>query len=485
MALMETALVYAARPRVVGKYLGRLFLVLAVLSLAPLVASVVFAEYAYTARFAVVVLGYAAVGALLERLPSPARVQPNEAALVVALAFLIAPVVMAYPLSISGAPFIDVLFEAVSGVTTSGLSTFATVEGQPRTFLFGRAFMQWYGGLGIAVFAVALISAHHMASRRLIESVGEEALATTTGTHARRVLLVYCALTVIGFAVLWTLSGDGFAALTHVMSAVSTGGFSSFDDGLAGFGGLGPVLWTSFLSLCGAVALPLYFFATQRGIGVVSRDEELRALVIFVLVFTVALMWGNSAANTNLDHIVAGLVTVISAQTTTGFSYADTQSLTAVQMGALMIAMLIGGSVGSTAGGIKIYRTLIAAKMVAFLLRRGSIAAHAVSAPMLGGRQLENDEIQRALVVVVLFVATIALSWLPFLAYGYDPLRSLFEVVSATCTVGLSAGITADTLPTPLKLVLCLDMWLGRLEIIGMLVVVYHRVWWGRRVESL
>jgi len=108
---------------------------------------------------------------------------------------------------------------------------------------------------------------------------------------------------------------------------------------------------------------------------------------------------------------------------------------------------------------------------------------HAVHEPRLGGERLEPPEIQRALAVLLLFPLVLVLSWIPFLAAGHDPLDSLFEVVSATGTVGLSTGISAPGLDPALKGVLCLDMWLGRLEIIAVLVLLAPRTWFGRRAE--
>ena len=146
--------------------------------------------------------------------------------------------------------------------------------------------------------------------------------------------------------------------------------------------------------------------------------------------------------------------------------------------------MAIGGSVGSTAGGIKILRLLILLRLFQLTVRRIAVPSHAVVEAKLGGRRLEDDDLLRALVLTALFIAVILLSWLPFVAAGYDPLNALFEVVSATATVGLSTGITATDLPTYLKAVLCADMLAGRLEIVALLIVLYPGSWFGKRTES-
>jgi trk system potassium uptake protein TrkH len=114
---------------------------------------------------------------------------------------------------------------------------------------------------------------------------------------------------------------------------------------------------------------------------------------------------------------------------------------------------------------------------------RTCLPAHAVSEPHLAGRRLGEIEIGEALVVALLFLVLIVLSWFVFLAMGENPLDSLFEVVSATGTVGLSTGICRPELATPLKLVLCVDMFMGRLEVFAWLVVMHRGTWIGKRTD--
>jgi trk system potassium uptake protein TrkH len=109
---------------------------------------------------------------------------------------------------------------------------------------------------------------------------------------------------------------------------------------------------------------------------------------------------------------------------------------------------------------------------------------NAVSDIRMSGRRLEADEIQNALCLIVVFILFIGLSWIPFLALGHAPLDSLFEIVSALSTTGLSAGVTGAGLHPLLKSILCADMLLGRLEIVAWLVLLYPRTWIGKRMEE-
>jgi trk system potassium uptake protein TrkH len=173
----------------------------------------------------------------------------------------------------------------------------------------------------------------------------------------------------------------------------------------------------------------------------------------------------------------------ISAQTGAGFTSLDIASLDPASKLVLIVSMLVGGGVGSTAGGIKILRLIILLRLLQLLVQRACLPANAVVQPRLGGHRLEGREIEHGLLIILLFLLIILLSWLPFLALGYAPLDALFDVVSAVATVGLSSGVVGPELPGLLKGVLCLDMLLGRLEGVALLLVLYPRVWIGRRME--
>ncbi len=480
------ALSYAVRLPVLAKYLGQLAVVMGVLALAPLLVSLYFSEYFLTVRYALLAAGLAAAGFMLSRLRVSGAIQANEALVITCLAFMLSPLAMAYPFTAFGISYGDALFEAVSGVTTTGLSTLATVQDMPHTLLFSRAWMQWYGGLGFVVLSVALLMGHEAATRRLVDpELSGEPLTVATRIHARRVLAVYALLTVLGIAVLWPLCGDGFAALTHVLAAVSTGGFSSFDNSAAGFAHWPARFVVIVLGVCGAVSLSLYYRARNRGWREIASDVELRGfLAVLGLVsaaLTGSLLREHGASWETFYHAV---FLAMSAQTTTGFTSMPIAGLDPGSKLVLIISMIIGGSVGSTAGGIKILRLLVLLRLLQLVLRRAAMPSHAVVEAQLGGRRLEDDDVSRGLLLIALFGIVVLLSWLPFVAADYDPLNALFEVVSATATVGLSAGITQAALPGALKSVLCLDMLAGRLEIVALLIVLYPGTWFGKRAES-
>lgn len=473
---------YAVRLPVVAKYLGQLGLVLALLVLAPLATSLWYAEWSITWRL-LIILGVLLATALpASRLPTPQRLQVNEALVIVCGAFLLGPLLMTLSFTAAGLSFFDALFEAISAITTTGLSMVAVPESMPRTFLFSRAWMQWYGGLGIVVLSVALLTGHHTTSRRLVDPQKSEGIVSTTRLHARQTFTIYLLLTVAGIAITMPLLHDSFTALTHVLSAVSTGGFSTFSQSLAALPEWSQRLAIMGVAATGAIPLALFHRAIHGNWLDVVRDSELWLLLVMFALVTLLLYLLASAEDN--QPLLNSLFLALSAQSTSGFAAGEINQLTPAAKLVVILAMFIGGGVGSTAGGIKLLRLILLFKLLQHYLRRSASPPHAVIQPRLGERPLEDEELLRALSLVLLYIVVLVLSWLAFLFYDYAPLDALFEVTSALGTVGLSTGITSPEMPLLLKGVVVIDMLLGRLEIVALLVLCYPPTWFGKRTES-
>ncbi len=486
MAKQAIELKYAVRFRVVLKYFGQLCIVLAALTLVPLVMSVIFGDLTISLRYGIVVGMLAVFGASLARLRTPVRMQANEGMVLVALMYLLTSLVMSYPMMGSGLGFLDALFEVISGITTTGLTTTETLVGASSTFLFGRAWMQWYGGLGILVFSLAFffIQPGLFAKSLAVTETEPDNLIGGIRAHTRRVLTVYSILTTLGIIGSLLLGMKLFDAVLYTFTAVSTAGFSPYDSSLAMLDWPAQV-WITLLCLAGAVPLMLFYRLLTKNKRIAVDFLQLKAIVIASLIVSIAVgalmrLSGGMAWPQVFHH--APLL-AISAQTNTGFSSMSVAQLDAGSKLVLIFSMIVGGGTGSTAGGFKLLRLLIVASVLRLILLRTCLPQHAVIEPRLAGRRLLDREIHATLVIIMAFFAVVVLSWLPFVAMGYSPLDSLFEVVSATATTGLSVGLTSPALPAVLKSILCIDMLMGRLEIIAWLVMLYPGTWFGKRME--
>lgn len=479
-----TPLAYAVRNQTVMKYLGELLLGVAVMAAVPAVAALVLGAFGFAGRCATVFVATLAVALVLRRRPAAPDLQVNEALVVTTLTFLLGAGVMVWPLMSDGLGAWDAAFEAVSALTTTGLSTIGDIEAHSPAFLFTRAWMQWYGGLVIVVLAVTLVIQPGPAARRLIEIEADQSdFVGSTRARVRLALGVYLSLLTAGTALLWLFGLDFFDAIVHALASVSTGGFSSRNDSIAALGGPAVQITIIGLALCGAVSLSLYPRRLLHGWGRLARDPDVHALVATGCIVTAALAAtlmiadGRSAG----ESLRQAPLLAFSAQTTSGFEAARVADLAPVSKVILMVSMFIGGDFGSTAGGIKIVRLLLVLRLMQLVFRQTCLPRHAVLFAGERAQALRPRELTATLAVVILFALVIVMSWLPFLLLGHDPLDSLFEVVSAVGTVGLSSGVTGGGLPDSLKLLLCFDMFMGRLEIVALLVLFYPRTWFGRR----
>jgi trk system potassium uptake protein TrkH len=390
---------------------------------------------------------------------------------------------MTAPLSAGRLGALDAFFEALSGVTTTGLSTLATIEDKSYAFLFIRAWLQWCGGLGIVVLGVALLIHPGPEARRLAMMDEEGDLAGSTRSFARRMLRVYLALTAGGIVLLWIVGGGLDEAVLYTLAAVSTGGFSPRDESLAAHGSTAFAAAVLLLCLLGAFPLVLYARLRREGWRALGADPQWKALLGAVVVTVAALGLCMTAQGTWSRSQIAhhAVLMGISAQTTAGFSVADPAAFSPASKMVMILAMLLGGSFGSTAGGIKVLRLLVLWRLLHLAIVRTRLPRHAVVTPRLGSRALEESDYHGAIVVAMLFLGAVVLSWLAFLLAGQPPLDALFEVVSATGTVGLTTGLAAPDLAPGLKLVLCADMLMGRLEVFALVVFVHPRTWLGQR----
>lgn len=482
MGRAQRELFFAVRWRYIVRYLGQFCLVIGFLNLVPLGVALILAEYEIASSYAGLIIVLLGLWGASSRTRTCGHMQMNEAMVLAAAVFLLIPLVATIPQICAGIPFIDAWFETVSAATTTGLSTQGDVALEPRTFLFARAWMQWYGGLGIVVLSLALVVRPGMSALRLASMDAPDDLVGGTRAHAQRVLLVYLVLTGGGLLLWMLLGGRPFEGLLYIFAAVSTGGFAPTTDSFAGLRAIRLAWVVTLAALAGAVPLALYHRSWQKGWRHFWQNMELRTLLLAGTLMTVLLGSALRVQGMRFPEIIIHApLMALSAQTTAGFSSLDPGLLDAGAKMTLILAMAMGGGVGSTAGGFKLLRLLILLGLLARCLKSLSVPPSAVVDQRLGRRRIEPNEVQDALMIILVFISVVFVSWVPFLVYGYAPLDALFEVVSATGTVGLSSGVTQASMPVFLKLVLCADMLLGRLEFVAWMVFFYHRTWFGRK----
>jgi trk system potassium uptake protein TrkH len=444
--------------------------------LPPALFAVAVGEYRHAVFFGGLGLALAALGFTLyrRRETSARELQLKDGLVVTALSYLLFGLVNAFAF-LPVMPLLDGFFEAMSGFTTTGL-TVMDVASAPRTLLFFRSYSQWIGGLGIIIISLAILMRPGKAVFQLYSTeYGQENIKGSVIATARIVTRIYLVLTGLGLAA-FMLSGMSFPdALIHILSTLPTGGFSSYPGSIGHFQGTAiPLVVCLFMAL-GAISFPLYYRLARKDLKGLWSDMQVRGF--FALLLAGAALFFVLFGPLR-PRAVPALFQAVSSLTTTGYNMFDVRVLSPTGKVLTIVLMTVGGTTGSTAGGIKIFRLLAVLAMVRWLVLRALLPGEA-RLPLAIGRLKPADDDIRILsaflcaYMIMLGLSAFALLWIE----GSSFLDALFETSSAMGTVGLSTGLTSPDLSPWAKLILILNMWMGRLEIIPVLVVFYPRTW--------
>jgi trk system potassium uptake protein TrkH len=427
----------------------------------------------------------------------------REGYLVVALTWLAAACFGALPYLLSGDAQldrpVDALFESMSGFTTTGATILADVEAVDQSVLFWRQLTQWLGGMGIIVLALAVLPRLRVGGRQLLESEmpGPELDFTERiRATARRLWLLYIGLTA-AMATILTLFGvvgidrrmGLFEAVSAAFAALPTGGFMPEGRSFEEFAPASQWVAIVFMTIAGANFVLTYRVLVRRQPSVAWRDEELRlylALLAAASLVVSAQLWAEGLA-TGEAAIRHGVFQVVSLMTTTGFASIDFAVWPTLTVMIFVLLMFIGGSAGSTAGSIKVVRHLTLGKSLRRELRQ-TVHPELVLPVRLNGLTVD-ERILRAIVAFVLlyvgvFVAGAGLLAIDGAIQG-PSIRPIDTVAAAATTLGNVGPALGDIGPMASfepfsdvsSVIMIVLMWLGRLELIPVLVLLSRRYW--------
>lgn len=447
----------------------------------------------------------AGAGLALERLPGhQQRIGVREGFLIVSLTWLLVAAFGAFPYLLSGEPQlshpIDAYFESMSGFTTTGASILTDIPGLPHSVLMWRQFTQWLGGMGIIVLALAVLPRLRIGGRQLLENEmpgpETEPLTSSIRSTAQRLWLLYVALTAAQALVLalfgWTGIDDEmspFEAIAHAFSTLPTGGFSTRATGMAEFGAATQWVVVLFMLLAGVNFALLYRAFVRRRPRAAIRDEEFR--VYLLLVAAAALILLVDLLGEGLHHGEAAVrhavFQTVSMLTTTGFASVDFAKWPALAAMVLVAVMFVGGSAGSTSGAIKVSRHIIVGK----ILRREldeTVHPEIVAPVRMNGRMIDEATLRAVLTFVLLYVGifTAGAIGLVIDATRTDTAVTPFEAIAASATtlgnVGPGFGFAGPfgsfaEFSALSKVIMIVLMWLGRLEILPIVILLTPRFW--------
>lgn len=425
---------------------------------------------------------------LLLAFPAEGEIGVREGFGIVTLAWLSFSLFGALPYLASGSipGTVDAVFEAMSGFTTTGATVITDLEPIPDAILFWRALTHWLGGMGIIVLSLAILPLLGVGGMQLFkaEVPGPTAdrLAPRIQDTAKALWGVYVLLTGVQAGLLLFGGMDLHEALCHAFATMATGGFSTEN---ASIGAWGPyVHWvvTVFMFLAGVNFAFHHAALFRRRPGVYLRSQELRLFTFLFLGFTALCAAWNVAAGTGLEPAVReAAFTVASILSTTGFATADYELWPALPQALVLALMLVGGCAGSTGGGVKVVRVLLVLKH-AWLQVVRLIHPRQVKLLKLDEQVVPVEITRSVLAFVVLFSALFVVGSLAMAACGLDLVTAAASTLACLGNIGPAVGGVGPTdnyafIPVAGKLVLCLLMLLGRLEIYTVLVLALPSFW--------
>ncbi|WP_434084109.1 TrkH family potassium uptake protein [Haloglomus halophilum] len=401
------------------------------------------------------------------------------------------------------------LFESMSGWTGSGLTMAVHEPSLPRTIQWWRSVIQWVGGIGVIVLTVSILArpGSGSGSYALYRSEArEERIHPSVVSTVRTIWKIFVGYTVLAIVLFFlalhfseygstlTLGEQAWQSLNHAMTGLSTGGFSVTDNSIGTYNA--PLIEGILLPVMtlGAIAFPVHYGVLHdRDYRELFGDLQTRWLFVLLGLGTLILVaqnlltaptsdYGASVAVPYVDRLAAdatrdAVFQLVSALTCTGFQSSPIGSWSDGGKLIISVAMVIGGAAGSTVGGIKIIRAYTVARGIRWQFSRVFLPASAVVSIDIDGRRLDREEMERefseAAIISLLWVLLLAASSLVLVNvagadFGYAD--ALFEVASAQGNVGLSSGITGPSMHPLAEAMFVLNMWIGRLEIIPVLV---------------
>ncbi|MBI1385375.1 MAG: potassium transporter TrkH [Rhizobiales bacterium] len=398
--------------------------------------------------------------------------------------------------------YVNAFFEAMSGVTTTGATVIVGLDSAPKGILLWRALLQWLGGIGIIVMAIAvmpMLRVGGMQLFRLESSDNSGKILPRARQIAGAVLVLYLTISTACFLAYLQAGMSGFDAATHMMSTVATGGFSTRDNSIGAFDSVEVELVAVFFMIVASLPFLLLWQARSGNLAVLFRDVQVKFFFSLIAVF-VLLAWLAQVAvpPANAQAIAIGaiepvngwqalrhaLFSIVSVMTGTGYATAAYDTWNDFAATLFLAVMLVGGCAGSTSCGIKVFRVYVAAAMV-----RQRVMAyaqpHRVVVVRFNGKPLGNEVPRAVMNFLFLFLLMLASFSVALSLQGLDPLTALSSAATALANVGPGLGPVVGpagnfaSLPDISKWTLSFAMLLGRLELFTVIVLFTPAFWRG------
>lgn len=384
--------------------------------------------------------------------------------------------------------YVDAAFETVSAITTTGATVLTGLDLMPRGLLFWRAILQWIGGVGIIVMAIAILPALKIGGMKLFKTENSdisEKILPRSSSLSMYIGLVYLILSTSCMLLFYIGGMSGFDAITHGMTTVATGGFANYDASFGHFNDKPHLLWISgvFMMLS---ALPLVLLVgTLRGHKwILFKDPQVRAFLAITAFCVLLLTWYQSEHNARpwLDALTHSFFNVVSVITTSGYASENYSAWGGLAVILFFYITFSGACSGSTSGGLKIFRTQLAGLL---LIKQFKLLVHpnAVWVQKYGSKPVNDQLLGSVLAFCFVYFASIGALALGLSMFELDFVTALTGAATAISNVGPGLGpvIGPDgnfsSLPDGAKWLISFGMIIGRLEILTVLLLFTPMYW--------
>ena len=479
--------------RVVAHYLGDLILLLAAVLVVPFLTAVVFHEWEPAVHYLYAIGVSLIVGTILcYTCISPGQLSRQQALAVTGFAWIALALIGAIPLFLSGhyGSYLDALFDAVSGFTSTGASVISDLDHLSYSDNMWRFVMHFVGGLGLVVILLSLgLGGRGASSMYSTEGRSEHVLPNIVQTTRLILRIAFVMVAVFGIliALFCFFAGmDPVRAFLHgiwlAITGFMTAGFTPMSSNVYAYHSYAMDITLMVLMLLGGINFGLYAALWKGRTSDILEDTEIRTIAVW-LTLLVAVTALSLAASTQFSGAPAiirrGLFMVVSAASTSGLmTITSNQLTTAFTSGSFLVlalAMSVGLASGSTAGGIKINRLAIITRSVAATIKQTASADTAMLVSKyyhVGKRVVSDTTVKEAMTIFTLFIAMYAVGTLAAIAYGYEATSAIFDSVAMASNGGLTSGIVDASMPAGLEALYIIMMWAGRLEFVTMFALI-------------
>ena len=417
------------------------------------------------------------------------KISLKEAFIITVISWLLMTFICAVPFLYTDVNLglVDALFESMSGVTTTGATILSNIEALPKGILIWRSFLQWLGGIGIVVIALFILPFLRIGGMQLFHLEGDDPYDKSLpkiSSVIKKIFTIYLSLTIVLIFLYYIFGMNFFDAITHSFTTISTGGFSSYDDSFANFNNDKILVIAIIFMILGSLPFLVLVQTSNKNLFAIFKDHQIR---VFFLLLIIAITMIYFFANTYIDgnyfsKFIAVSFNTISIISGTGYISENFENWGNYASVLFLILMFIGGCAGSTTGGLKVFRFLILFKYINIHLKK-MLKPHSISASRFNGKIISETTYESVMSFFFLYILTFFISALLLSFSGLDFLTCISASASTISNVGPGLGSVIGPdgnygiLDNYSKLVLITTMFLGRLELLTILILLIPSFW--------